>query len=1020
MTDIFIKRPVFAVCLSLLVLIAGIVSFRSLSVRQYPKSDLAVIKVSTVYVGADAELVRGFVTTPLERIIASADGIDYLRSSSKQGLSEIFAHLKLNFDVNDALTQIQAKVAQVRTELPPEAESPTINVESGDTRIASMYLSFYSEIMEQNEITDYLTRVVQPKLSSLSGVQKADILGARTFAMRIWLKADSMKAHGVSAKDVRESLTQNNVLAATGKTKGNMVGFNLSTNATLSSKEEFERLVVRSLNGSLVRLGDIAEVELGAESYDDEVRFDGKKATFMGVWVLPNSNSLEVIKRVREEIPGIQAKAPPSLDVSVAYDATAYIDDAINEVFFTLMETITIVMIVIFLFVGSPRGVLIPLVAIPLSLIGVGTLLFFLGFTVNLLTLLAIVLSVGIVVDDAIVMLENIERHIGEGKTPLEAALIGARELSMPVIAMTITLAAVYVPVALQGGLTGALFKEFAFTLAGAVIVSGFVALTLSPMMGSKLLKTEEHSKFKKFVDGKIASFRDFYASLLDWILPKKSLVMLTTTFVLIFFGGIFYILSNFIPSGVLLTKELAPMEDSGVVFGIVQASPNSTIEQTVRYTEVVQKIFESFPEYKQSFQLTQPNGGFSGILLKPWSERKGGLFKERQSKAGEIAEIGFSRMWSEVPGIRVIVTTPPPLPGGSDFPIELVISSTDDSPEIYKYALEIKKQALQAGVFTFVDSDLKYDFAESKIKFDHDKINSAGLKLSDITQDLSLLLSGNYVNRFSIQGRSYKVIPQIQRKDRLTPEAILDLPVGSHSIPLSNYASLEDRVEARELPKFQQLNSATIQAGNVPIFSVDFALSNLEKIAKDVLPSGYTLDYAGESRQLRKELSGSTISLLFAIIVVYLVLASQFESFKDPLIILLGTVPLAVFGSLLIMFYGLTSLNIYSQVGLITLVGLVSKNGILIVEFANVLLAKGFDVFSAIREASLVRLRPVLMTSAATVLGHFPLILADGAGSGARNSIGYTIVLGMIIGSFFTLIVLPCIYLLIKGRSFD
>jgi multidrug efflux pump len=993
-------------------------SFLSLSVRQYPKSDLAVVKVSTVYVGADAELVRGFVTTPLERIIASADGIDYLRSSSRQGISEIYAHLKLNFDVNDALTQIQAKVAQVRNELPPEAESPTISVESGDTRIASMYLSFYSDVMEQNEITDYLTRVVQPQLSAVSGVQRADILGARTFAMRVWLKSREMKAHSVSASEVRDALVRNNVLAAVGKTKGGMVSFNLTTNSSLSTKAEFEQLVVSKKGDSLVRLRDIADIELGAESYDDEVRFDGKKATFMGIWVLPNANTLEVIKRVKQEIPDIQTRAPPSLHVSIAYDATEYIDDAINEVFFTLLETITIVMIVISLFIGSARGVLIPSVAIPLSLIGVGTMLFFLGFTVNLLTLLAIVLSVGIVVDDAIVMLENIERHISEGKSPMEAALIGARELSMPIIAMTITLAAVYVPIALQGGLKGALFREFAFTLSGAVLVSGFVALTLSPMMGSRLLKKEEPSRFKLYVDNQLLRLRLFYGRVLDYILPKRQIVALTSFISLVLFFVIFSFLSIFIPSGVLLKRELAPMEDSGVVFGIVQAAPNSTIEQTVRYTEEVQKVFTSFPEYKQSFQITQPQGGFSGILLKPWSERKGGLFSSRMNTASEIAEIGFSRMWSEVPGIRVIVTTPPPLPGGTNFPIELVISSTDDSPKIYEYAREIVNRALAAGVFTFVDTDLKYDLADSKIVFDRDKVNFLGLKVSDLTSDLGILLSGNYVNRFSIQGRSYKVIPQVQRIDRLTPEQILDLPVGPALAPLSTFATIEKRVEARELPKFQQLNSATIQANNVPVFSVDFALTTLEKIAREVLPKGYTLDYAGESRQLRKELGGSTMSVVFALIAVYLVLASQFESFRDPFIILVGTVPLAIFGSLLIMFYGFTSLNIYSQVGLVTLVGLISKNGILIVEFANVLMAKGRNALDAVREASLVRLRPVLMTSAATVLGHFPLILASGAGSGARNSIGYTLVIGMIIGSVFTLLILPCLYVLVKKRA--
>lgn len=998
-TDIFIRRPVFATCINLLLLVAGYQAIQSLNVRQYPKSDLAVVTVKTIYVGANADLVRGFITTPLERVIASADGIDYLESSSVQGLSTITAHLRLNFDTTSALTQIQSKVNQVRNDLPPEAEVPTIDLETADNRFASMYLSFYSEDLQQNQITDYLLRTVQPKLSAVPGVQKAEILGARTFAMRVWLKADRLAALNISPTDVREALQKNNYLSAVGSTKGSLIVVNLVANTDLKSKGEFEKLIVKQDGDTLVRLRDIADIVLGAESYDEDVRFDGQKATFMGIWALPNANSLEVIRRVRTVIPEIEATVPSGMKVGIPYDGTAYIEDAIHEVISTLTETIGIVIIVIFLFIGSLRSVLVPVVAIPLSLIGATVVMMAFGFTVNLLTLLAIVLAVGLVVDDAIVMLENIERHVSEGMKPLNAAIQGARELIGPTIAMTITLAAVYAPIGFQGGLTGTLFKEFAFTLAGAVIVSGFVALTLSPMLASKLLRSnEEPNKFQRTVTNFFSSLRRRYGQALKFSLRFRPAVM-TGAILVMFCIPAFYMFSM---------KELAPREDQGVIFGIIQASPYSSVEQTSFFTEKLFNVWVGFPEYWKSFQLSNPTGGFSGMLTKPWSQRTRSTNDMQPEMWGKAAKI---------PGIRAIITTPPPLPGGSDFPVEFVISSTAEPNQIVSYAGQLVGKAFQSGMFMFADTDLKFDLPQSEIVLDRDKVSALGLNLQDIGNDLGVFTGGDYTNRFNIQGRSYKVIPQLKRNLRLNPDQLTDLYVtgpNNSLVPLSTFAKIKNTVEARSLNRFQQLNSAKIQGAVPPGVSIDQALSVLEQEAQKILPQGFVIDYAGESRQLRKEQNALTTTLILATILIFLVLASQFESFRDPLIILAGSVPLALAGSLTFVFLGFTSLNIYSQVGLVTLVGLIAKNGILIVEFANHLQEQGRNKFEAVIEAAQTRLRPVLMTTVATIVGHTPLVFATGAGAGARNSIGIVLVTGMFIGTLFTLFVVPAIYTVI------
>lgn len=1003
-TDLFIRKPVIALVVNIVILVVGLVAYTKLNTRQYPRSDSAVVNVTTIYFGASADTVRGYITTQLERVISSADGIDYIESTSSASISTIKVYLRLNYDTNAALAQISSKIDQVRNELPPESETPTINVETSDSQFASAYLSFYSDTLDQNQITDYLNRMVQPRLSSVKGVQRADVLGGRVFAMRIWLKPEQLAARGISPAEVRLALQGNNALAAVGSTKGSMLSVSLVANTDLKNVDDFKKLVVAQRSGTIIRLSDVAEVVLGAEDYNTEVRFGGQTATFMGIWVLPTESTVEVIKRVRATMPEIERALPAGLKVKIAYDATKYIDDALTEISRTLIETLVIVMLVIFLFMGSLRSVLIPIVAMPLSLVGAMVLMLAFGFTINLLTLLAIVLAVGIVVDDAIVVVENIERHIREGKAPVEAAILGARELVGPVISMTITLAAVYAPIAFQGGLTGALFREFAMTLAGAVAVSGFVALTLSPMMSAYLLKDHDHEEagFSGRINRIFDRVRDRYermiAASLGWVPVTITGAVLLTLLLLPFF--------------MFAQRELAPKEDQGVVFSILQPSPTSTIDQNVMFAEQVQKMFTSVPEYENSFQLTGATFGFSGIILKPWSERKRTSIQIQEALQGPAAAVA---------GLNVIVTTPEPLPSGGQFPIELVIRSTADHREMMDYAQQLviyaNTEANAAGgapTFFFADSDLKFDLPQVEVQIDKDKVASMGLNLSDVARDLGSMLGGGYVNRFVNDGRSYRVIPQVERGQRLNADQLLDYHVrgpAGQLIPLSSIASLKSTVQPRSLNRFQQLNSVKI-TGVGP--SIDLALKKLEAKAAEILPPGYSIDYGGQSRQLRVEGNALWKAAVLAIILIFLVLAAQFNSFRDPFIILLGSVPLAIVGALVPIFLWKTSLNIYSQIGLITLVGLIAKNGILIVEFANTLQEEGVAKRDAIRRAAATRLRPVLMTSAATVFGHLMLIFVTGPGAAARNSIGWVLVVGMAVGTIFTLYVVPAFYMLI------
>jgi len=1076
-TDVFIRRPVVALVVNITLLVLGIVSFYQLNTRQYPRSDSAVVKISTVYFGASAETVRGYITTQLERVVASADGIEYIESESRAGFSLINVYLRLNYDTNAALAQISAKIDQVRSELPPEAESPTISVETSDNQFASMYISFYGDQLAPNQVTDYLNRMVQPALSAVKGVQRADILGGRVFAMRVWLKPDALAAHGISPAEVRQALASNNALAAVGSTKGTTLSMSLVANTDLRSAAEFRELVVARRGDTIVRLADVAEVVLGAESYDDEVRFAGESATFMGIWVLPTESTAEVVKRVRALLPTIERDLPGGLRMRVGYDATKYIDDALREILRTLLETLVIVTVVIFLFLGSFRSVIIPLVAMPLSLLGALAMMLAFGFTLNLLTLLAVVLAVGIVVDDAIVVVENVERHIRAGRTPSDAALHGARELVGPVIAMTITLAAVYAPIAFQGGLTGALFREFALTLAGAVAISGFVALTLSPMMSAQLLRGGAYGEhgLAGLTNRLFDRLRDAYEgvvgvmlapradrgaawtlaawSLIAWLplwpvvagavwllfgtdgvkaaaIPAAAGLLGASVFgaVLIFafdlaLGRRYRAVQFVLAGSMLLTallapffqfaqSELAPKEDQGVVFSILVPSPTATIEQNSVYAREVQKIYESVPEYDASFQLTSANFGISGMILKPWSERR------RTSVA-----IGDSLQApaAAVAGVNVIVNTPDPLPAGGQFPIEFVLRSTAEHREMLEVAQQLvihaNTQAPGAGgppVFYFADKDLKFDLPQAEIEIDREKVAAMGLSLVDVARDLGSMLGGGYVNRFVNDGRSYRVIPQVERGQRLNPEQLLNYHIRGPQgqlIPLGTIASIRDTVQPRSLNRFQQLNSVKI-TGVGP--SIDAALRKLEAKATEILPAGYSIDFGGQSRQLRTEGKALGKAALLAVLLIFLVLAAQFNSFRDPFIILLGSVPLAIVAAMLPVFLGASSLNIYSQIGLITLVGLISKNGILIVEFANGLQREGLGKLEAIRRASATRLRPVLMTSAATVFGHLMLIFVTGPGAASRNSIGWVLVIGMAVGTIFTLFVVPAFYALI------
>ena len=999
-TDIFIKRPVLSVVVSLLILLIGFRAATTLPIRQYPKLSNTVVNVTTIYPGASADLIQGFITTPIEQAVASAEGVDYMTSSSVLGTSTIQVYIKLNFDPNQALTEVLAKVNSVKYLIPKESNDPVVTKTTGQTT-AVMYLGFSSEVLSGSAISDYLTRVVQPVLSTVDGVASADILGGQTFAMRLWLDPVRMAGRNVSPADVSAAIAANNFQAAAGQSKGYFIVSNVSTNTDLTNLSQFKRMIIRSKDGGFVRMEDIATVELAAQSSDASVAFNAEHAIFIGVQATPQGNPLTLVQGVRALFPELERNLPPSMKMKVAYDSTKFIQSSIDEVEKTLGEAVIIVVVVIFMFLASFRSVIIPVVTIPLSLIGVCTLMLIAGFSFNLLTLLAMVLAIGLVVDDAIVVVENIHRHLEEGKPPVQAAMQGAREIVGPVISMTITLAAVYAPIGFLGGLTGSLFREFAFTLAGSVIVSGVIALTLSPMMCSVFLKNAEEGRFAKIVNRVFGAMTRWYGRRLDRSLDYRPI---TTLFALTILGlvGFLYLHTS---------KELAPEEDQGIVFAVTKAPKYANIDYADFYGEKLDKVFASFPETDLRFVLNGINGpqnGIAGMLLKPWDERKRSSIALKPLVQAQL---------SKIEGVNAFAFNLPPLPGGpGGLPVQMVISSTNGFQSVYEQMLKVKDAARKSGLFIVSDSDLDFNQPVVRVKIDRSKASDLGITMQSIGGSLATLLGGNYVNRFNLEGRSYQVIPQVPRDQRLSPEALglYFVPTSAgQQVPLSTVVSIETGTDPNALTHYNQLNSATFQAVPMPGVTVGTAVDFLEGVAKQ-LPAGFSHDYLADSRQYVQEGNQLAITFGFALIIIFLVLAAQFESLRDPLVIMIS-VPMAIVGALIPLFFGAATMNIYTQVGLLTLVGLISKHGILMVEFANELqLKESLDRRSAIEMAARVRLRPILMTTAAMVTGLLPLLTASGAGAASRFSIGLVVVAGMSIGTLFTLFVLPAVYVAI------
>jgi multidrug efflux pump len=1003
-TDIFIRKPVLATTVSLLILVLGARALTSLSVRQYPRTQNAVVTVTTAYYGADAQTVAGFITQPLEAAIAQAQGIDYLSSTSSTGVSTIQATLRLNYEANKALTEINTQVASVRNQLPPESQQPVLTVQVGET-VDAMYMGFFSDVLPNNGVTDYLLRVIKPRLDSVEGVQTAEILGARQFALRAWLDPQKMAAYGVTASDVRAALATNNYLAALGTTKGEMVSVDLTAGTSLHSVDEFKQLAVRQNGGAIVRLEDVANVVLGAENYDFTTAFGGRNSVFIGIKVAPEANVLEVAKRVRDIFPDIQAQMPNGITGEIVYDGTKFIRSSIDEVEKTLIQALVIVSVVIFLFLGSLRAVAIPIVAIPLSLIGAFFIMLILGYSINLLTLLALVLAIGLVVDDAIIVVENVDRHMKfEHKSPFEASIQAARELGGPIIAMTIVLIAVYVPIGFQGGLTGALFTEFAFTVAGAVAVSGIVALTLSPMMTSRIFSSkQEENRFVHWLDRQFERLHRGYRRALHSMLETWIVIVVMG---LILLGGTVYL---FMTS----KSELAPQEDQGIVLNQILGPPNATPQQMQTYAKQVFDIAHSLPEYDQMFQITgfpTVNQGFGGVLFKPWDQRK--------RNANELQQ-ELQQKWGGIAGATVAAFQFPPLPGSRGLPMQIVIKTTESYERLNDVVQAVLQKARSSGLFFFVDTDLKLDKPQTTVEVDRDLVTTLGLTQQDVGAALSAALGGGYVNYFSIAGRSYKVIPQVLQTDRLNASQVLDYyirtPDGS-LMPTRTVARQTTSTVPEGINHFQQLNSGSIFGVYAPAVSQKQILDYMRQAVAEVAPSGYQVDYSGPSRQYVQESGGFVVTLLFAIIIVFLALSAQYESFRDPIVILVS-VPMALFGALIFINLGLATLNIYTQVGLVTLMGLVSKHGILIVQFANQLQLAGKSKREAIEEAAAVRLRPILMTTAAMVFGVIPLVIAAGAGAAGRHAMGLVLFTGLSIGTLFTLFVVPAVYMLLGAE---
>lgn len=998
-TDLFIKRPVLATVVSLLILLLGLYSIFNLQLREYPQTESTMITVNTSYAGASAELVQGFITVPLTKAIAEADGIDYMSTSSTQGSSTISIYMKLNYDPNAALAEVMSKVNGVSNQLPSEAQDPVITKSAAD-QFDLMYLGYNSSVMTPEQVTDYLTRVIQPNLEAVEGVASAEILGGQTFSMRIWLNPEKMAAYNISATDVSDAITNNNFQSAAGQTKGELVLFNVKADTDLHDQEKFENMVVKTTNNTIIRMRDIAKVELGSVSYDSNVTFNGTSAVFIGVSTTPEANPLTVSKLVKEVLPSLEKGYPQGLTSKIVYDGSLYIQASTNEVIETIAITALIVILVIFAFLGSMRAVVIPVVTMPLSIIGVCFFMYMLGYSLNLLTLLAMVLAIGLVVDDAIIVVENIYRHIEEGKSSLEASILGAREIASPVITMTITLAAVYAPIGFLGGLTGQLFIEFAFTLASSVIISGIIALTLSPMMCSKALSPSiMQERLVIAVDKFFDKLKNWYHRKLTGTLNYRPV---TAVFAVIILSSCYFLT-------VTTASELAPAEDQSMLWAMYTAPNYANIDYMNKFSKPISDTFQKLPELEDYFiinGMSTVNTGIGGVILKPWDQRKKSQAQIKQEIQPEL---------SQVAGMQTVVFAPPSLPGNNGgLPVQLVLTTTQDFTVLYQLQKKLEEKARASGLFVYLDSTLKYNNPEAIIKINRDKAGDMGINMQQIGNELSLLVSDNYLNWFSMSGRSYEVIPQVQREFRFNPKDLEQYYISTESgsmIPLASIADVVTQTEPNALTTFQQLNSATIEGVMVPGHTIAEGLDFLRAEAEKILPKSVTLNYAGQSRQLMQEGSSLIVTFFFALIVIYLVLAAKFESWRDPLIIMVS-VPMSICGALIPMNIGLATLNIYTEIGLVTLIGLISKHGILMVEFANVIQRdEKLSIKQAIIKSASLRLRPILMTTFSMVFGVLPLIIATGAGAKSRFDIGLVIFTGMTIGTAFTLFVVPTVY---------
>ncbi|HEX5282077.1 MAG TPA: efflux RND transporter permease subunit [Micropepsaceae bacterium] len=1019
-TDIFIRKPVLATVVSLVILVIGIRAGLSLPIRQYPRTENAVVTVTTAYYGADPDVVAGFITQPLENAIAQANGIDYITSSSTNSLSTISVNLRLNYDYNRAVTEITSKISSVLNRLPPQSQQPVLQVQVGQA-VSAMYLGFRSTVLKENQITDYLTRVVQPKLQAVPGVQTVNLLGARNFALRAWLDPAKLAAFGLTAADVDVALAANDYISGLGNTKGQMVQVNLTASTGLHSLDEFRNLVVKQSNGAVVRLSDVANVMLGSEDYNSNITYNGQNSIAMSVDIAPDANLLDVLKRVQQVFPQIRSQLPQGLEGAILYDASDFVSAAISEVEMTIIKTLLIVMLVIFLFLGSVRSVVIPVIAIPLSLVGAFIIMLPLGFSINLLSLLAMVLAIGLVVDDAIIVVENVHRHINEGAKPFDAAIQAARELAGPIIAMMIVLIAVYVPIAFQGGLTGALFIEFAFTLVATISISTVIALTLSPMMCSRLLRphgegaTSLDARIAHFIDARFERLHAFYGRRLRSVLDYLPVTIVFAVIVVVGTASLW----------MTTQQELAPQEDQGFIFAFGAPSPTATVNQYGQYSAAVYNNLRSDPNIDFVFQLDSPAQLFKFFALKPWDVRAKNSVQVQNAVQREVTKFPVFN--------NFFVAQPPPLPSNFGAPVQFVISTTESFDRLNTVVQSFMDEVRKTGKFPFfLDTNLKLDRPEVTVDIDRDKTALMGLSMGDIGNALSAMLGGGYVNYFSMEGRSYRVMAQADQPYRLNPSQLLDYyiraPNGS-LVPLSTVAHITSSTTPESLNHFQQLNAATINAMVGMGMTQGSTLELLRGIAARTLPQGYVIDYAGTSRQYVQESSGFITLLGFAAVIIFLALAALFESFRAPLIILIA-VPMSIAGAMAalhivfglhvfypeVMQFGGGTMNIYTLVGIVTLMGLISKHGILIVDVANRLQREGHPKREAVQIAAGIRLRPILMTTAAMVLGVVPLLLSTGAGAVARFAMGLVIFSGISVGTLFTLFVVPSFYILLAA----